>query len=140
MLKKSANGRTIGKRIKTMKLLIIEDERALNKAFEDKFTRANYEVKVAFDGEEGLAIAKSFAPDAIVLDLVMPKKDGFEVLKELHTDSSLSTVPVVVVSNLGEDGDIKRALALGAKDYYVKSEHPINEIVEKVKDAIAAPK
>jgi DNA-binding response OmpR family regulator len=138
MLKKSAKGRTMKARTKTMKLLVIEDERALNKAFEDKFARAGYEVKVAFDGEEGLALVKSFAPDAIVLDLVMPKKDGFEVLRELQSDSALSMIPVVVVSNLGEDGDLKRALALGAKDYYVKSEHPINEIVEKVKDAIAS--
>jgi DNA-binding response OmpR family regulator len=85
-------------------------------------------------------MAKSFKPDAVVLDLLLPKKNGFEVLEILKSDQELKIIPVVVVSNLGEDSDIKRALSLGAADYYVKSEHPLNEIVEKVENVILQSK
>ncbi len=116
-----------------MKILVVEDEQILAKVFEEKFSKAHYDVKIASDGEVALNLAKSFDPDVIVLDLVLPKKNGFEVLSELKSEDSLKTIPVVVVSNLGEDEDIKRALSLGAVDYFVKAQHPINEIVSKVK-------
>lgn len=119
-----------------MKILVVEDEDVLAKVLEEKLLRSGYEVLVATDGEAALLSAKNFNPDAIVLDLLLPKKNGFEVLEDLKSDSLLKMVPVIVVSNLGEDSDIKRALALGAADYYVKSEHPINEIVEKIKNVL----
>ncbi len=96
--------------------------------------------RVASDGEAGLAAAKSFEPNLIILDLLLPKKSGFEVLETLKANQSLSTTPVIVMSNLGEDTDIKRALSLGAVDYYVKSEHPINEIVEKIRHVLIESK
>jgi two-component system alkaline phosphatase synthesis response regulator PhoP len=116
-----------------MKILVVEDEQVLAKVFQEKFEKAHYDVKIAVDGEAALSEAKSFNPDVIVLDLVLPKKNGFDVLSELKADDSLKIIPVVVVSNLGEDEDIKRALSLGAIDYFVKAQHPINEIVSKVK-------
>lgn len=116
-----------------MKILVVEDEQILAKVFEEKFVKAHYEVKIASDGDAALDLAKSFAPDLIILDLVLPKKNGFNVLEELKADDKFKTTPVIVVSNLGEDDDIKRALSLGAVDYFVKAQHPINEIVEKVK-------
>lgn len=119
-----------------MKVLIVEDEEVLAKVFEEKFKRSNYDIKTAADGESALNLAKSFMPDAIVLDLVLPKKNGFDVLSDLKGSDSLKLIPVVVVSNLGEDRDIKKALALGATDYFVKSQHPINEIVEKIKEVL----
>lgn len=119
-----------------MKILIVEDEAVLAKVLQEKLEKSSHEVAIAFDGEVALSLARSFNPDAIVLDLLLPKKDGLEVLEMLKADDELKTIPVVVVSNLGEDSDIKRALSLGAADYYVKSEHPINEIVEKIKNVL----
>ncbi len=119
-----------------MKILIVEDEEVLSKVLQEKLEKVGDEVALAADGEEAVTRAKSFSPDVIVLDLLLPKRSGFEVLQILKADQALKAVPVIVVSNLGEDEDIKRALALGAVDYYVKSEHPINEIVEKIKNIL----
>ena len=119
-----------------MKILIVEDEQVLSKVLEEKFDKAGFDTKVSSDGEVAILDAKSFLPSIIILDLVLPKKSGFEVLKAVKADPETQAIPIIVVSNLGEDGDIKMALSLGAKDYFVKSQHPINEIVEKVKIAI----
>lgn len=123
-----------------MKILVVEDEEVLAKVLQEKLERSGYEVAIAADGEAALVRAKDFSPDAIVLDLLLPKKNGFEVLELLKSDQGLKAIPVIVVSNLGEDDDIKRALSLGAVDYYVKSEHPINEIVEKIKNVLVQAK
>jgi DNA-binding response OmpR family regulator len=119
-----------------MKILIVEDEQVLSKVLKEKFDKAGFETKVSGDGEAAILDSKSFLPEIIVLDLVLPKKSGFEVLKAVKADPETKMIPVIVVSNLGEDSDIKQALSLGAKDYFVKSQHPINEIVEKVKTAV----
>ncbi len=119
-----------------MKILIVEDEEVLSKVLQEKLEKDGDEVALAADGEEAVTRAKSFSPDVIVLDLLLPKRSGFEVLQILKADQALKAIPVIVVSNLGEDEDIKRALALGAADYYVKSEHPINEIIEKIKNIL----
>ena len=123
-----------------MKILVVEDEQVLAKVFEEKFEKAHYDVKIAADGNAALDLAGSFRPDVVVLDLVLPKKNGFDVLSELKKDDSLKLIPVVVVSNLGEDEDIKHAISLGAEDYFVKAQHPINEIVEKVKNVLIKSK
>ena len=119
-----------------MKILIVEDEEVLSKVLQEKLEKDGDEVALAADGEEAVTRAKSFSPDVIVLDLLLPKRSGFEVLQILKADQVLKAIPVIVVSNLGEDSDIKRALSLGAADYYVKSEHPINEIIEKIKNIL----
>lgn len=123
-----------------MKILVVEDEEVLARVLEEKFDKSGYDVAIAVDGEVALALAASFKPDAIVLDLFLPKKSGFEVLEILKADPVLKMIPVVVVSNLGEDSDIKRAFSLGAADYYVKSEHPLNEIIEKIKNVLLRAK
>ncbi len=115
-----------------MKILIVEDEEALAMVLGEKLQKLEHEVRIAKDGEVAITLAHSFKPEMILLDLILPKKDGFAVLKELKNDPELSEVPVIVLSNLGEDDNIKKALSLGAKDYFVKSQHPINEIVEKI--------
>ena len=127
-------------KVKSMKILIVEDEIVLSKVLKEKFERSGFEVEVAGDGEVAITKAKSFLPDIIVLDLVLPKKNGFVVLEEVKRDAETKLIPIIVVSNLGEDSDIKKALSLGAKDYFVKSQHPINEIVEKVKSVITEAK
>jgi len=116
-----------------MKILIIEDEEALSSVLKEKFETEGYFVSVAKNGEEGLALVDRAMPDIILLDLILPKLDGFQVLEALKADPDKKSIPVVVLSNLGEDDSIKRAILLGAADYFVKSQHPIKEIVEKVK-------
>lgn len=121
-----------------MKILIVEDEESLAFVLKEKLEKSKFETRVAKDGEMALTLAHSFKPEMILLDLILPKKDGFVVLKELKADPGLNTVPVIVLSNLGEDENIKKAFALGAKDYFVKSQHPINEIIEKIENARTA--
>jgi DNA-binding response OmpR family regulator len=116
-----------------MKILIIEDEEALALVLKEKFEVEGYSVSVAKNGEEGIDETRKWTPDIILLDLILPKKNGFEVLEILKGDPELRPIPVVVLSNLGEDENIKKAIYLGAADYFVKSQHPIKEVVEKVK-------
>ena len=123
-----------------MKILIVEDEEALVKVLEEKFKNEDFDVKLARDGESAISIAKEYMPDVMVLDLILPKKDGFEVLEELKSMQQFKQVPIVVLSNLGEDSDIKRSLELGASDYFVKAQHPINEVIEKVKEISIRPR
>ena len=115
-----------------MKILIVEDESALAIVLEEKLKKLDHDVRIAKDGDVALPLARSFMPSLMLLDLILPKKDGFAVLKEMKADPELAAIPVIVLSNLGEDDNIKKALSLGAKDYFVKSQHPINEIVEKI--------
>ena len=115
------------------KVLVIEDEEILAKILQDKFRNEDFLVETAGDGEAALPIAKNFSPDIVVLDLILPKKDGFQVLKELKADSALKNVPVIILSNLGQEDEIKKGYALGAADYLVKAQNPIKAVVEKVK-------
>jgi len=115
------------------KVLIVEDDHFISSAYKTKLTKELFEVELAFDGEEALEKARTFMPDIILLDLIMPKKDGFETLKELKNDSKLKKIPVIVSSNLGQKEDIEKALTAGAKDYFVKSDISLNELIEKIK-------
>lgn len=119
-----------------MKIVIVEDEEILQKVLKEKFEKDNFKVFVASDGEAAFSVIKKSQPDIILLDLILPKKSGFEVLEEIKGDASLKTTPVIVLSNLGQDEDIKKALQMGADDYLVKTQHPINEVVDKVKERL----
>ncbi|MBI4094236.1 MAG: response regulator [Candidatus Liptonbacteria bacterium] len=114
-------------------ILIVEDEEFLLRALQDNLKEEGYGVQVARNGEEAIAVVSTKKPSLILLDLLLPKRDGFWVLGELKKNPEWALIPVVVLSNLGGDNDIKRALQLGARDYFVKSQHPIGEVVEKVK-------
>jgi len=116
-----------------MKILIIEDEDALARVLREKLEKEGYEVEIVDNGADAFPAAKKSKPNLIILDLILPKKDGFEVLEEFKADVELKLIPVVVLSNLGEDEHIKRAFSLGASDYFVKTQHPLLEIVDKVK-------
>lgn len=118
---------------KDMKILIIEDEEALSRVLKEKLETEGFEAMIIGDGGEAISGALAFKPDIILLDLLLPKRNGFEILEELKDNIDLKTVPVIVLSNLGEDENIKKAIQLGAGDYFVKTQHPINEIIEKVK-------
>ncbi|KKW17038.1 MAG: hypothetical protein UY56_C0005G0063 [Parcubacteria group bacterium GW2011_GWA1_50_14] len=121
-------------------ILIAEDEEFILRALEDNLRQEGYDVVSAKDGEEAIEMIKEKKPNLILLDLLMPKKDGFAVLEELKRNPELRLIPVVVLSNLGSDHDIKRALQLGATDYFVKSQHPIAEVIEKVKKVLRGEK
>lgn len=116
------------------KILVAEDEKPMAKAMELKLSHSGFDVKTVFNGEEVLAIIEQEKFDLIFLDLIMPKLDGFHVLEELKKKNS--TVPIVVLSNLGQEEDIRRAKELGAKDYFVKSDTPIADIVVYTKKAL----
>ena len=115
-----------------MKILIAEDENALSEVVKEEFKMAGFDVKVAKNGEDAIVIAKKVHPDAILLDLIMPKKGGLDVLKELKADTELKDVPVIILSNLADDENIKKGLALGDVDYFVKTQHSVYEVIEKV--------
>lgn len=119
------------------KILIAEDEEILLNVLKDRFEAEGWDVSLAKDGVEAMESIKKSLPDLVLLDLVMPKKDGFEVLKEVRSNPEYKNLPIIIVlSNLGSDEDIKKALSLGANDYFVKTQHPMSEIVEKVKKYI----
>lgn len=117
-------------------ILIVEDEKALSRVLRDELLREDFKVDVANDGEEAMQKLIEFPPDLVLLDLLLPKKSGFDVLEEMKQEENLRSIPVIVLSNLGQDTDIKRAIDLGAVDYFVKSQHPLKEIVKKVKQFI----
>lgn len=115
------------------KILLAEDEKMIADMYSTKFTLEGYEVVTARDGAEALAMAKSEKPDIILLDIIMPKLDGFAALKSIREDAILKSTPVILLTNLGQEDDIKKGKQLGADDYFVKANHSPQEIVEKVK-------
>ena len=118
------------------KILFIEDESALQRAATEVLEEEGYAVFSALDGEAGLEKARIEQPNLILLDLVIPKKDGFEVLAELKDDPATKDIPVVILSNLEGSGDVERALALGARTYLVKTNYRLDEVVEKIKQIL----
>ncbi len=121
-------------------ILIIEDEDFLIRALEDNLTAEGYTVDIAKNGEEAVEKIEKKKPDLILLDILMPKRDGYYVLEATKKNPKWKLIPVIVLSNLGEDTAIKRALEMGADDYFVKSQHPIEEVIERVKDYLGGRK
>lgn len=124
------------------KILIAEDDKFLAKAYKLKLGKTGHEIKIVSDGTEALSTLSSFVPDVILLDLVMPKKDGFTVLKELKSNPKWKTIPVIVASNLGQSEDIVKATQLGATDYIVKTDLSMKKLMEKINSLVQkkAPK
>jgi len=118
------------------KILFIEDESALQKTFGDILKSKGHGVLKALDGESGLRSAKGERPDLILLDLILPKMDGFEVLKELKENEETKNIPVIILTNLEETEDIQKALELGATTYLVKSSYTLEEVVNKIEKAL----
>lgn len=122
--------------IKNKKILVAEDEAPMAKALELKLQHAGFSVTTVFDGEEAVKALNADNFDLVLLDLVMPKLDGFGVLE--HMKQAGKMVKTIILSNLSQDEDTKRAKELGAQDFFVKSNTPINDIVERVKAVLAA--
>ena len=119
------------------KVLLVEDDAVLAKVLYEELREAGFEVFQAYDGEAGLQLAGEKNPDLILLDVLLPKKSGFEVLSALKSSPETKDLSVIMLTMLGNDDDVKKGLQLGAIDYIVKSQHALPEIVEKVKDYFA---
>ena len=116
------------------KIIIAEDEKAIAKALELKLTHSGYEAKATYDGEEVLAEMEKNKYDLLLLDLILPKTDGFGVMSKLREKDN--KVPIIVLSNLSQEEDTKKAKELGAKDYFVKSNTPLSDIVKYVEKVL----
>jgi len=114
------------------KILIIEDEEILLNLLKNKLSEIGYEIFTSVDGQEGLEAIKEIVPDLILLDIVMPKMGGFELMEKMQEDDSIKNIPVVIISNSGQPVELDRAKQLGAKDWLIKTEFDPQEVVEKV--------
>lgn len=126
--------------MKKAKILIIEEDRFLVKLYGDKLRREGFEVIEAVSSEEGLHKVFEEKPDLIILDLVLPRKSGFEVLSEIKLEPETKDIPVIILSNLGQQSDIKKALELGATIYLIKTEISVNQLPEIVKEQLVKAK
>jgi len=115
------------------RILLAEDDRFLRKAAEATLRQNGFVVLAAVDGEEALRLARAEAPDLVLLDLIMPKMQGFEVLRALKQDPATAGIPVIVLSNLGQDSDVQRALEAGAAAYLIKANLPLHDLVLRVR-------
>jgi len=118
------------------KILIIEDEEIIYSLLQRKLSQEGYEVSVAKDGQEGLERIRAEKPDLILLDIVMPKKGGFEVMEEIQKDENLKGIPIIIISNSGQPVELDRAKKLGARDWLIKTEFDPQEVIEKVRKQI----
>ena len=121
------------------KILLVEDDAVLVEMYQAKFELEGHEIRVATNGEECLKVVESYVPDLILLDILMPKLNGFLVLKELKKRPKLRQVPVILLTNLGEaevDMNKELASALGVTDYLIKSHHTPDEVVNKAIKAL----
>ena len=119
------------------KLLIVEDDPLMSRMYQRIFKFEGYRVDTAADGEEGLVKVKATKPDLILLDIMMPKMNGLEVLEKLKSDPATKSIPVVVLTNLAGTQDADNALSLGAVKYIIKSEHEPKEVATMVKEILA---
>lgn len=118
------------------KILIVEDESALQKTLTEFLTEEGFEVFSALDGEMGVGLAKKEKPDLVLLDIILPKKDGYEVLEDLKGNDETKGIPVILLTNLESPEDIDRAFEKGASTYLVKSNYTLEEIVVKIKETL----
>jgi len=124
------------KKIKKQKILMIEEDKFLRKIYKNKLNQAGFEFSEAINGEEGLNKIIFEKPNLVLLDLILPKKSGFEVLTEMKRKRETRNIPVIIVSNLAQESDIKRGISLGATDYLVKPNVSLSEVVERIKECL----
>jgi DNA-binding response OmpR family regulator len=122
---------------KKIKILLVEDDSFLLNMYATKFELENFDVVVAEDGEKGIRMAKTEKPDIILLDIMLPKIDGFDVLKALKKSQETSNLPVILLTNLSQKDDIDKGLALGAVDFLIKAHFMPSEVVEKIKKILS---
>jgi len=116
--------------------LIVEDEASLHESLGEFLSAEGFEVLNAYDGEEGLAIVREKKLDLVLLDIILPKKDGYEVLAEIRKDEEMKNVPVILLTNLESAEDVQKAFEKGATTYLVKSDYKMEEVAEKIKETL----
>ena len=127
------------KKMNKKKILIIEDDEILSKTLRDFLSADGFEVAIASNGETGLKIAEEKNPDLIVLDIILPKKDGYEVIKELKKKSGgAKNIPIILLTNLGSFADVEKALKLGATTYLTKTDYSLEDVAKKIKETLNA--
>lgn len=121
---------------KTKSILLVEDDEFLAELYATKLTLEGFKVSLAKDGEKGLKLVKEEKPDLILLDIILPKMDGFELLSAIKSDSALKSIPVILLTNLSQKDEVKKGLDLGANDYLIKAHFMPSEVVKKIKQTI----
>ncbi len=114
------------------RILIVEDEKILRDLLQKKLLKEGYEVLAACDGQEGIEMIRQEKPDLILLDILMPRKDGFGVMEDMQKDPEIKNIPIIIVSNSGQQVELSRAIKLGAKDWLIKTEFDPQEVIDKV--------
>lgn len=118
------------------KILIVEDDRSLQNALVEMVSQEGYETVSALDGEEGLKKIEELMPDLVLLDIILPKKDGYEVLSEIKKNEKTKNIPVLILTNLEEVDNVQKALDLGATTFMVKSDFSLKDVLAKVKESL----
>jgi DNA-binding response OmpR family regulator len=116
------------------KIILIEDDEALSIVMQEELDRAGFKVNLASNGEKGLDLARSKKPDLVLLDLMLPTISGYDVLTKLKEDAKTEKIPVIIITALSMDENIRKAMDAGAADYFVKSQHTVIELIEMIKD------
>jgi len=118
------------------KILLVEDDSMIVEMYKLRFEEEGYEVLVTEKGSEALALVEQQKPDIILLDIILPEIDGFAVLQTLKADSANKDIPVLLLTNLGQESDKEKGINLGATDYFIKSKHTPTDIIQKIKEII----
>ena len=114
-------------------ILLVEDEQFLSTLLKNRLEKDGFEVTLARDGEEAVNLLKTVKPSLVLLDLILPKMSGFDVLEAINSDPQLHKAPVMIISNLGQESDIERGKELGAVDYFIKAKISIDDLISEVK-------
>ncbi len=114
------------------KILLIEDDPFLSSLLKNRFAKEGLDVMYASDGQEAIRILNDSQPDIILLDLILPKKSGFEVMETIRQDPQLRNAPIIIISNLGQPEDMQKGQELGAVEYFVKAKTSIDDLVKNV--------
>lgn len=128
------------KYMEKVKIVIIEDDTFLSEMYATKFSLEGFDMHVANDGQAGLELVEKVVPDLILLDVLMPKMNGFEVLTQLKANDALANIPVILLTNLGQSEDVERGLEMGAVDYLIKAHFVPSEVITKVKAILESHK
>lgn len=119
------------------KILLVEDDEMLHSMYTQKFEKEGYEVISAYNGADGVKKAQTESPSLILMDIIMPKMDGFVALKKIKKKDETKDIPVIMLTNLGQEEDVKKGKELGADDYFIKANHTPAEVVAKVKELLS---
>jgi DNA-binding response OmpR family regulator len=120
----------------TPTVLLVEDDQFLASMYAEKLLGVGYRVLTASDGDVGLRLAATEHPDLVLLDVLLPRLDGFEVLRRLKANDATRHLPVIILTNLGEEEDVERGKSLGAVDYLIKAHFVPTEVVEKISQTL----